>query len=262
MAEKRMFSKSLIERDCFTELPLSAQALYFHLGLRMDDDGFCDRLKNTLKMIGASEDDLACLISAGFLYKFSSGVVVDLYWPTNNNIRKDRYKPTIHTAERDMLEVTKEGIYVLKEQLQTETTTETNGIPSDNQTETNGMHRLDKVRLDKDRGERETRARAGEDGYVYLDEEAIEIFQNSIRPLKNIHEAELIRAMVEDYGIDRFKDAVEIAKQKRPKVPFPYLESVLRNNKNSPPHNDPVAGAAAALKLLESGEILDFNNSE
>ena len=40
MAEKRMFARSLIDSDAFLEMPLSAQALYFHLNMRADDDGF------------------------------------------------------------------------------------------------------------------------------------------------------------------------------------------------------------------------------
>lgn len=90
--------------------------------------------------------------------------------------------------------------------------------------------------------------------------EATDIFQNTFRPLKNLDEVEHIKAMVEEYGIDRFKEAVKIAVHNRAKVPLPYLESVLRNNKASPQHNDPVAGAASAQRIIESGEILDFNS--
>ena len=39
MAERRMMSKKIIDSDAFTEMPLSSQALYFHLLLRADDDG-------------------------------------------------------------------------------------------------------------------------------------------------------------------------------------------------------------------------------
>jgi len=40
MAVKRMFSSSVTETDSFLELPLKSQALYFHLGMQGDDDGF------------------------------------------------------------------------------------------------------------------------------------------------------------------------------------------------------------------------------
>ena len=40
MAEKRMFSIRIVDSDAFLDMPLSTQALYFHLGMRADDDGF------------------------------------------------------------------------------------------------------------------------------------------------------------------------------------------------------------------------------
>lgn len=43
MAERRMFSKSVIDSDMFLDMPLSAQALYFHLGMHGNDDGFISR---------------------------------------------------------------------------------------------------------------------------------------------------------------------------------------------------------------------------
>ena len=76
--------------------------------------------------------------------------------------------------------------------------------------------------------------------------------------IQNIFEADRIWAMVDEYGLAAFNWAFEIAKKKRPKVALPYLEEVLKN-RDGPTGNDPVAGAAAANKILESGEIIDFN---
>ena len=39
MAERRMFHSSVVESDGFLDLPVSSQALYFHLGRPADDDG-------------------------------------------------------------------------------------------------------------------------------------------------------------------------------------------------------------------------------
>jgi hypothetical protein len=38
MAQRRMFSKDVTNSDVFLDLPLSTQALYFHLGMNADDD--------------------------------------------------------------------------------------------------------------------------------------------------------------------------------------------------------------------------------
>ena len=45
MAERRMFAKTIIDSDAFLNMPLSAQALYFHLSMRADDDGFINNAK-------------------------------------------------------------------------------------------------------------------------------------------------------------------------------------------------------------------------
>ena len=40
MAKRRMFSLDVVDTDSFLDLPASSQSLYFHLGMRADDDGF------------------------------------------------------------------------------------------------------------------------------------------------------------------------------------------------------------------------------
>lgn len=41
-----MFAKTIIDSDAFLDMPLSSQALYFHLAMRADDDGFIIIPKN------------------------------------------------------------------------------------------------------------------------------------------------------------------------------------------------------------------------
>jgi hypothetical protein len=53
MADKRMFAKSIIDSDPFLDMPLSAQALYFHLAMRADDDGVIDSPNKIRRMAGA-----------------------------------------------------------------------------------------------------------------------------------------------------------------------------------------------------------------
>ena len=47
MAQRRMFSRKITETDRFLEMPLSSQALYFHLNMGADDEGFIDKAKTT-----------------------------------------------------------------------------------------------------------------------------------------------------------------------------------------------------------------------
>ena len=105
MAERRMFSNTIIDSDLFMDLPLTAQALYFHLAMRADDDGFIGNSKKLCRMLGVGEDDLALLIEKELLIKFDSGVVAVKHWKVNNLIKNDRYKATIYQEEKSFLEV-------------------------------------------------------------------------------------------------------------------------------------------------------------
>lgn len=111
MAEKRMFTMRIVDSDAFLDMPLSAQALYFHLNMRADDDGFINNPKKIQRMIGASEDDLKLLIAKRFVLAFQSGVIVIKHWRMHNLIRKDRYNPTQYQDEFKMLDLKENGAY-------------------------------------------------------------------------------------------------------------------------------------------------------
>lgn len=113
MAERRMFAKTIIDSDAFLDMPLSTQALYFHLSMRADDDGFINNPKKVQRMIGCSDDDLKLLIAKNFLIPFDNGVVVIKHWKIHNYIQKDRYKPTVYQDEIHSLGVKKNGAYTL-----------------------------------------------------------------------------------------------------------------------------------------------------
>lgn len=82
MANRRMFSLDVVDTDKFLEMPLSTQALYFHFGMRADDDGFVSSPKRIIKSLCCNEDDLKLLIAKGYLIPFESGVVVISDWNT------------------------------------------------------------------------------------------------------------------------------------------------------------------------------------
>ena len=103
MAKRRMFSLDIVDTDKFLDLPASTQALYFHLGMRADDDGFVGNPKKIAKSIGATDVDLNLLCAKKFIIPFESGVVVITCWKLNNSIRKDRYTPTIYAKEKALL---------------------------------------------------------------------------------------------------------------------------------------------------------------
>lgn len=114
MAERRMFTMKIVDSDAFLDMPMSTQALYFHLNMRADDDGFINNPKRIMRMMGASEDDLKLLIAKRFILCFESGVIVIKHWRMHNLLRKDRYKPTQYLEERATLDVESNGAYTEK----------------------------------------------------------------------------------------------------------------------------------------------------
>ena len=113
MAERRMFAKTIIDSDAFLDMPLSTQALYFHLSMRADDEGFINNPKKIQRMVGASEDDLKLLMAKNFIIPFDSGIVVIKHWKIHNYIRGDRIKKTIYKEEAALLHEKDSGAYTL-----------------------------------------------------------------------------------------------------------------------------------------------------
>ena len=113
MAERRMFTKKITNSDAFIDMPLSTQALYFHLNMEADDDGFNSSPKKIQRMIGASDDDLKLLFVKNFVIPFESGVVVIKHWKLHNYIQNDRYKPTVYLEEKSRLNTKENKVYSL-----------------------------------------------------------------------------------------------------------------------------------------------------
>jgi hypothetical protein len=97
-----MFSPQIVESEEFLSMPVSSQALYFHLGMNADDDGFIQP-KIIMRTVGAAEDDLKVLLAKRFLLAFETGVVVIKHWLIHNLIQKDRYHPTRFQEEKSGL---------------------------------------------------------------------------------------------------------------------------------------------------------------
>lgn len=119
MANRRMFSLDVVNTDNFLDMPASAQCLYFHLGMRADDDGFIASPKQIMRMTNACQDDMKVLISKGFVILFDSGIVVIRHWKQHNYIQSDRYRKTKYAKEASHL-MLKENVYFMDtEQVQT-----------------------------------------------------------------------------------------------------------------------------------------------
>lgn len=120
MAQKRMFTMKIVDSDAFLDMPLSTQALYFHLNMRADDDGFVGNPKRIMRTIGCHEDDLKMLILKRFILTFEDGVIVIKHWRMHNCISQNRYHETQYTDEKSQL--------LLKEN---KSYSKTHGVPVD-----------------------------------------------------------------------------------------------------------------------------------
>lgn len=137
---RRLFSTQIIDSDAFLDMPSSAQNLYFHLGMRADDDGFIGNPKKIARMCGANEDDLKVLLGKRFVLAFESGVVVIKHWLIHNTIRADRYNETQYLEEKNKLRVKENKSYTDDSSI---------GQPLGNQMATKRIPKLSKVKLSK-----------------------------------------------------------------------------------------------------------------
>lgn len=138
MAERRMFSKTVVQSARFIKMPLTSQALYFQLGVSADDDGIIEAFP-IMRMVGAAEDDLRVLITKNFVQVLNEELLVYITdWKMHNSIRKDRYHKS---AYHNLL------VKVLPADNQATTTCQ----PIDNRATTICQPRLGKDRLGKDR---------------------------------------------------------------------------------------------------------------
>ena len=111
MAQRRMFSKKIVDTDLFIEMSPTAKLLYFYLNMSADDDGFVGNPKTIKLVSGATDDDLKILVAKQFIIPFESGVIVIKDWKIHNYIQKDRYSKTQYTDEKSQLVVEENGTY-------------------------------------------------------------------------------------------------------------------------------------------------------
>lgn len=147
MAERRMFAKTIIDSDAFLDMPVTARLLYYDLGMQADDDGFVNSPKKTMRITGASSDDMNILIMRKFIIPFDSGVVVIKHWRIHNYIRKDTYVETKYKDEKEQLMLDENNAYIAKKMQFLQLCDEYVDEPST-------QVRLGKVRLGKDRLEK------------------------------------------------------------------------------------------------------------
>lgn len=114
IAEKRMFSRSLLESDGFISLSIAARLAYLHLALCAADDGFVIAAKTTLRHIEVEDDVLSELLDGDYLIDFNDGIYLIKHWHVHNQIQKNRYTPSRHSRLLRGFRVDSTGAYRLR----------------------------------------------------------------------------------------------------------------------------------------------------
>lgn len=94
MANRRMFSKDIVRSDAFLDLPVSAQNLYFHLGMEADDRGYVSNSRSVIRSVSATLGDLEQLINKKFLLVRGENLILIKGWRINNQIQPSRLVET------------------------------------------------------------------------------------------------------------------------------------------------------------------------
>lgn len=207
MAERRMLTKKVTDDDNFMQLSASAQALYLHLTMSADDDGFCNQVSVSMFKAHASVQDLEALLKKRYLIQFDNGVIVIKHWRMANALRKDRYTPTAFQEELAKLKIKDNGSYTwLPDGCQTVAAC----LPQDRI----GKDRLDKDRLGKDSIE-EGNLTISNDMVCRTDVQRIIDAWNSLglgqirKVIPGTERERLLKKRMKDYGVDEILRAIE-----------------------------------------------------
>ena len=222
MAEKRMFSKSIIDSDSFLDMPLSTQALYFHLSMRADDDGFLNNSKKIMRVIGANQNDMDLLLVKKFIISFEDGICVIKHWRIHNYIQNDRYHETNYKQEKSMLCIDDNKAYTLEDtgkKLIGNKVMYTDCIQNGSADKT----RLDKTSIDKNREDKkENVVGGGVDIFSYFQQRGFVSISSMM--------AQDITELVNEYSIEEVKKAVDIADENQ-KHTLSYVKGILKHRR-------------------------------
>lgn len=193
-----MFTKKITDSDAFTELPPTTQALYFHLCMGADDDGFSNQIRKSMFNAHADRNDFELLVSKKFIIPFDNGVIVIKHWRMHNLIKNDRYKQTSYIEEKSTLILKDNGVYAIGANLE----------PNWNQvgTQVEPQDRIGKDRLDKDKennAQSEIAHESAKERFEYL----WSIYPNK-KGKKRAFEA-FQRALKKGVTIDQIRDGIK-----------------------------------------------------
>ena len=235
MAEKRMISSKITDHDNFTTLPASAQALYLHLVLSADDDGFCAQTNSAMLKAHAKKKDIDELVKRRYLIRFDSGVYAVKHWKMQNSIRPDRYHETEYKEEKALLNVKPNGSYTTSKRQPSGCESAANPQPYDGQSAANPQpsdNNLQPQYLGLGLGLNNTttdnaRARAGEAEENNPFGRVMTYFMDRINPYPSQTAIDFLKGYTASLGADVVIHAFEIALDEK-KTNWRYIQAILQ----------------------------------
>ena len=229
MAERRMFSKRIMESAGFLKMPSSSRLLYYDLGIRADDDGIVEGF-TVLRMTGATEDDLKILFAKGFVSVLNEDLVTYINsWTEHNKIRADRKVDSIY---KDLLVQMIPDVNLLTSKERTDRKKEKNGSGTSQGQPRDGIGqvRLGQVRL----GQSSIGQSSSSMNDTCDDDDAIEIFGLCDKLSLDLKISD-IKDFIDIYGVIEMRKAVLSVKSATKEItnPIAYLNKVLTNNTQS-----------------------------
>lgn len=105
-----MFHIRIVGSDAFLSMPPTAQLLYFHLGMRADEDGFVNNVLPTIRAAGLRKRDLEVLLERRFVLMMDDILVIK-HFRMANSLRNDRLRVARYPAIADRLYICPNGAY-------------------------------------------------------------------------------------------------------------------------------------------------------
>lgn len=236
MGNRRMISKTVTQTQRFLQMPLEAQALYFHLIQNSDDDGVVEAFP-VVRMIGASDDSLGLLVIKHFIKPLNDEMVyfvVDFH--EQNSIQKHHYKPSRYQELLTDEEIAKNP-RILKV-IEHEESKINQGQQDDNQMLTSGYPNISKVKVSKDnisKGSSNTVENQStttpppplNQNLAVLCKTFEQEFGRMLSPLQ----IEEVSYMLDDFSLDLIQEALREAVSQG-KANFSYIKAILNRWKS------------------------------
>ncbi len=261
---RRMFSDRITSSAKFLKMSATAQMLFFHLGMRADDEGVVEGFI-TMRMAGATEEDLRLLEEKGFIKILNEDLVAYIEnWKEHNLIKGDRLKTSMyHKLLKSYLDTCvqsgntlepnrkQSGTKMETDRKQSGTKVEPIWNQNGNTLEPNRNPKISKDKISKDKLREDNTAATKESTNLEYTSTPVDnsqqqpplatrlasdesfakiasLYQDNIHPIANQVEADDLVAMFDDYGEEWVKRAIKEAARNNARS-IKYITAILKN---------------------------------